>query len=139
MLRRLARKVAKKGATALRDRLLGKPAEEPPAEEPVAAPRPEPEPEPEPEEPSFEGPAVVVYFKRGCPYTRAAFGLLEEREVEHTAIDVTTDESTRSWLRVVTGQRTTPQVFIQGKPIGGYTELRELDLDGGLAPFVRDR
>ena len=125
MIRRLVRKVAA--------RWVGRDAK----------PEPEPEPEfrfevkPEPDlETSYDGPAVVIYFKRGCPYTRAAFSLLQEREVEHTAIDVTTDEATRGWLRTVTGQRTTPQVFIEGKSIGGYDELRELDLDGGLARFV---
>jgi Fe-S cluster biogenesis protein NfuA/glutaredoxin len=73
---------------------------------------------------------VKVYFKRGCPSTRAARGLLDEREVDYEAIDVTDDEVQRSWLKLVTGQSTTPQVFIGGESIGGFDALRELDQRG---------
>jgi len=76
--------------------------------------------------------AVKVYFKRGCPYTRAAMDLLRERDVAFEEQDVTTDEATRGWLKIVTGKATTPQIFIHGEPIGGYDELRSLDLDGTL-------
>ena len=80
--------------------------------------------------------AVKVYFKRGCPYTRAAMDLLREREVAFEEQDVTTDEATRGWLKIVTGKTTTPQIFIHGEPIGGYDELRSLDLDGTLKTRV---
>ena len=76
--------------------------------------------------------AVRIYFKRGCPYTRAAMDLLRERDVAFEEQDVTTDEATRGWLKIVTGKTTTPQIFIHGEPIGGYDELRSLDLDGAL-------
>ncbi len=79
--------------------------------------------------------ALKVYFKRGCPYTRAAIELLRERDIPFEEQDVTTDEATRGWLKIVTGRVTTPQIFIHGEPIGGYDELRALDLDGTL----RDR
>ena len=80
--------------------------------------------------------AVKIYFKRGCPYTRAAMDLLREREVAFEEQDVTTDEATRGWLKIVTGKTTTPQIFIHGEPIGGYDELRSLDLDGTLKTRV---
>ena len=35
-------------------------------------------------------------------------------------------------MRQLTGGRTVPQIIIDGKPIGGYNELVELDMDGGL-------
>ncbi|MBL4686444.1 MAG: NifU family protein [Nannocystaceae bacterium] len=76
--------------------------------------------------------AIKVYFKRGCPYTRAALDLLRERDIEFEEQDVTMDETTRGWLKIVTGKATTPQIFIHGEPIGGYDELRTLDLDGTL-------
>lgn len=76
---------------------------------------------------------VVVYFKRGCPYTRAAMDLLRERDIEFVDNDVTMDEATRGWLKIVTGHSTTPQIFIHGEPIGGYEELRALDHSGELA------
>ena len=76
--------------------------------------------------------AVKIYFKRGCPYTRAAIELLRERDIAFDEQDVTTDESTRGWLKIITGKTTTPQIFIHGEPIGGYDELRTLDQEGTL-------
>lgn len=76
---------------------------------------------------------VRVFFKRGCPYTRAALELLRERDVEFEQIDVTGDEPTLGWLKIVTGKRTTPQIFIRGEHVGGFDELRALDQAGELA------
>jgi Fe-S cluster biogenesis protein NfuA/glutaredoxin len=76
---------------------------------------------------------IQLYFKRGCPRTRAARGLLDERELAYEAIDVTDDETRRSWLSLVTRSKKTPQVFVLGEPIGGFDELRELDQSGELA------
>ncbi len=76
---------------------------------------------------------VVVYFKRGCPYTRAAMDLLRERDIPFVDNDITMDEATRGWLKIVTGHSTTPQIFIHGEAIGGYEELRALDQSGELA------
>lgn len=35
-------------------------------------------------------------------------------------------------MRSLTGRGTVPQILIDGRPIGGYTELVELDMDGEL-------
>ncbi|MCA9693568.1 MAG: NifU family protein, partial [Myxococcales bacterium] len=77
-------------------------------------------------------PAVEVYLKRGCPYTRAAIELLREREIEFIERDVTDDEALQGWLRNVTGRKTTPQIFLHDQSIGGFDELRELDQSGEL-------
>jgi rhodanese-related sulfurtransferase/Fe-S cluster biogenesis protein NfuA/glutaredoxin len=82
------------------------------------------------------GAAVEIYFKRGCPYTRAALDLLREREIPFVEKDVTMEEATRGWLKIVTGHSTTPQIFIHGEPIGGYEELRALDQAGTLRARV---
>lgn len=70
---------------------------------------------------------VKIYFRRGCPYTRAAMDLLRERELEFDQQDVTMDEVTQGWLRIESGQNTTPWVFIHGVFIGGFDDLRTLD------------
>ena len=94
----------------------------------------EPEAESEGDEAVAQAPEkpLKMYFKRGCPYTRAAEGLLAQREVDYESIDITDDEVQRSWLKLVTGQSTTPQVFIGGDHIGGFDQLRELDQAGEL-------
>lgn len=75
---------------------------------------------------------IKVYYKRGCPYARAAMELLREREIPFEEVDVKGDEPTLSWLKIVTKQSTTPQIFINGEAIGGFEELRALDQSGEL-------
>jgi glutaredoxin 3 len=75
---------------------------------------------------------IKVYYKRGCPYARAAMELLREREIPFEEHDVKGDETTLSWLKIVTKQSTTPQIFINGEAIGGFEELRALDQSGEL-------
>jgi len=79
---------------------------------------------------------IKVYYKRGCPYARAAIELLREREIPFVEQDVKGDPQTLEWLGIVTGKKTTPQIFIAGKPIGGYDELRGLDSSGELARML---
>ena len=40
--------------------------------------------------------------------------------------------ATRAWLAQVTGRTTVPQVFINGKSVGGADDLRALDAKGEL-------
>lgn len=75
---------------------------------------------------------IKIYYKRGCPYARAAMELLREREIPFEEQDVKGDEPTLSWLKIVTKQSTTPQIFIHGEAIGGFEELRALDQSGEL-------
>lgn len=82
--------------------------------------------------PAEAAPAVKVYYKRGCPYARAAMELLREREIPFEEQDLKGDDATLSWLKIVTGQQTTPQIFIHGRSIGGFDELRALDQAGTL-------
>lgn len=90
-----------------------------------------------PESPLGREAPVKLYFKRGCPSSRAATELLQEREVEFQAIDVTKDAATLSWLKIVTGRKTTPLVFVHGACVGGFDDLRELDHSGGFMAMVR--
>ncbi|GEM_PF-157952 len=81
-------------------------------------------------------PVVKIYFKRGCPYARAAIDLLHERDIEFEQVDFKGDDQTKEWLKIVTGKKTSPQIFVHGKPIGGYDELRGLDQAGELVPLL---
>jgi glutaredoxin 3 len=36
----------------------------------------------------------------------------------------------------ITGRRTVPQIFIGDVHVGGYDDLVELDIDGGLEPLL---
>ncbi len=80
---------------------------------------------------------VRVYTTTYCGYCTAAKRFLEQvKGVTVEEIDVTQDMAQRQWLAQTTGQRTVPQIFVGDTHIGGYTDLRALDAEGGLDPLL---
>lgn len=75
---------------------------------------------------------VKIYTRAYCGYCDAAEDLLTEKGVTFEREDVTGKPERRRWLEQATGRRTVPQVFINGRPVGGYTDLRALDARGEL-------
>ena len=69
--------------------------------------------------------SVVVYTTDYCPYCFAATKFLKSKKVIFEEIDVTGDEALREKLVQMSGQMTVPQIFSDGKSIGGYEELVE--------------
>ncbi len=68
---------------------------------------------------------VVVYTTAYCPYCVAAKKFLKSKKVPFEEIDVSHDEVIRSTLVKMSGQMTVPQIFSDGKSIGGYDDLVE--------------
>ena len=58
--------------------------------------------------------------------------LLENRGIEYEEISLDDEPAFRQKLFDLTGGWTVPQILIDGRPIGGYTELWRLDHDGRL-------
>lgn len=75
---------------------------------------------------------VQIYTTRYCGYCSAAKALLGRRGIEYEELDVTGSDTARQWLVEVTNERTVPQIFVDGVPIGGYRELSALDRSGQL-------
>ncbi|MGN6106345.1 MAG: glutaredoxin 3 [Kofleriaceae bacterium] len=76
---------------------------------------------------------VKIYTRKWCGYCTAAERLLEDKGVAFEEIDTTGDKETRRWLVEATGGRTTvPQIFIDGRSIGGYDDMKQLDRAGEL-------
>ena len=75
---------------------------------------------------------VKIYTRRWCGYCTAAERMLTQKGVEFEQIDATGDPALRKWLLEATGRSTVPQIFIDGKPIGGYDDMRALDRTGKL-------
>ena len=75
---------------------------------------------------------VKIYTRQWCGYCFAAERLLKSKGVAFENIDCTGDQARRAWLVEVTGRTTVPQVFIDGRPIGGYDDMRALDRTGEL-------
>jgi glutaredoxin 3 len=76
---------------------------------------------------------VRVYSTRWCGYCVRAKALLESRGIEYEEISLDDDPAFRQKLFDLTGGWTVPQILIDDRPIGGYTELWRLDRDGRLA------
>ncbi|MCA9396480.1 MAG: glutaredoxin 3 [Candidatus Omnitrophica bacterium] len=76
---------------------------------------------------------IKVYVTSTCPYCHAAKALLEKKGLSYETIDVTGDDDARQKLVEAAGGRTTvPQIFIDGKSIGGYQELAQMAENGKL-------
>ena len=75
---------------------------------------------------------VVVYTTNYCPYCFGAKALLRSKKVEFEEVDVTDELDRRAEMELLSGRRTVPQIFIDGRPIGGYDDARQLDMMGEL-------
>jgi glutaredoxin 3 len=80
---------------------------------------------------------VQVYTKRNCPYCVSAKTLLARKGVEFQEIDVEEDDALRAWLADTTGQKTMPQIFVDGRSLGGFSDIAALDQVGKLDPILR--
>lgn len=76
---------------------------------------------------------VEIYTSPFCGYCHRAKTLLAKKGVAFTEIDVTDTPGAREEMeRRAPGARTVPQVFIDGKSVGGSDHLAELDRAGKL-------
>ena len=82
---------------------------------------------------------IDIYYKEWCPYCHRAFALLDRKDVAYNAIDVDGKPDLQAEMAKKAGRVTVPQVFANGKPLGGYDDLAaleargELDIELGLA------
>lgn len=80
---------------------------------------------------------IVVYSKSTCPYCREAMALLREKGKPFTVIDLYEQPQRRAEMIAKAGGRSTvPQIFIDGKHVGGCDDLYDLDGRGGLDPLL---
>lgn len=76
---------------------------------------------------------IEVYTTPFCPYCHRAKALLQRKGASFEEIDVMMDSGKRAeMMKRADGRRTVPQIFIDGKGIGGSDELYALDAQGKL-------
>lgn len=76
---------------------------------------------------------VEIYTTAWCGYCRRAKNLLESKGVAYEEIRVDTEPARRAeMLERSEGRRTVPQIFIDGRGIGGCDDLFELERRGEL-------
>jgi len=76
--------------------------------------------------------SIIVYSTEPCGHCRNAKALLQKRGVSYEEINLAKDPDGRAELASRTGLMTFPQIVIDGKALGGWRELVELDRAGGL-------
>jgi glutaredoxin 3 len=81
---------------------------------------------------------VEIYTKFTCPYCARAKRLLEEKGAEYVEYELHAQPGKRDeMLQRSHGRYTVPQIFIDGRHIGGSDDLAELDRQGGLDPLLQ--
>jgi len=75
---------------------------------------------------------IQMYTTRWCGYCVRAKALLDSRGLAYEEIHLDDEPGFRQKLFDLTGGWTVPQILIDEQPIGGYTELWQLDREGRL-------
>ncbi len=59
--------------------------------------------------------------------------MLDKWQIEYEETRIDQDQAAmREFVEVTNGARTVPQIFVEGKLIGGFTDLVDLHMDGEL-------
>jgi glutaredoxin 3 len=78
-------------------------------------------------------PKVEIYIQPWCGYCHRAKQLLDDKGVAYEEIDVMMEPARRSeMIERAEGRSTTPQIFIDGKPVGGSDDIAALNRKGEL-------
>ena len=79
---------------------------------------------------------VVLYGTRFCPFCTAARRLLTAKGINYQDIPLDDDASLRAEIMERSARNTVPQIWVGDVHIGGYTNLRQFEVDGRLQQLV---
>jgi len=68
---------------------------------------------------------AIVWSKFNCPYCEQAKALLKSKGIEYQEKKIGDGYTKEDLLESVPTARTVPQIFLDEKLIGGFTELRQ--------------
>jgi glutaredoxin 3 len=81
---------------------------------------------------------VVIYTSPMCNYCSAAKHLLNKKKVEYIEFDIAIDPEKMAEMQKKTdGARTVPQIFVGETYVGGYNELKALEIAGKLDNLLK--
>ncbi len=81
---------------------------------------------------------ITIYTKPYCPYCIRAVSLLEQKGADFTEIEAGFDpDKRREMMQRAGGRSTFPQIFIDGRHVGGCDDLVALDREGKLDPLLQ--
>ena len=81
---------------------------------------------------------VTVYSTASCPICVHAKTMLDKWQIDFDEIRIDNNSAAmKEFAEVTRGARTVPQIIIDGKVIGGFSELTELHMDGDLDELMQ--
>ena len=84
-------------------------------------------------------PRVTVYSTASCPICVKAKTLLGKWNIDYSEVRIdTNDDALEAFRDATQGARSVPQILIDGKLIGGFSELTELHMDGELDQLMNN-
>ncbi len=83
--------------------------------------------------------SVLIYTKPYCPYCERALYLLQQKGVDITDIDDAAYDplKKREMVAKAGGRTTFPQIFIDGRHVGGCDDLMALERTGQLDTLLK--
>jgi len=83
---------------------------------------------------------VKIFSTGACPICDNTKKLLSKWGIQYDEARVDQDRTElKQMLEVTEGARTVPQILIDGKWIGSFTDLTELHMDGKLEDLMQDK
>jgi len=80
---------------------------------------------------------VKIYSTGHCPFCERAKSCLRKWRIPFEELRVDQDRAAlKEMLRVSNNARTVPQIVVDGRHIGGFSDLTELHMDGELDELV---
>ncbi|MCB1440199.1 MAG: glutaredoxin 3 [Nitratireductor sp.] len=80
---------------------------------------------------------VIIYTRKMCGFCTAAKGLLHKKGAAFREFDASHDPNLRQEMIQKSGRTTFPQIFIDGKHVGGCDDLFALEHAGKLDPMLK--
>lgn len=82
-------------------------------------------------------PKIEIYSADYCPYCTKAKALLKSKDADFITYDVADDTLLRQESLARSGKTSVPQIFIDGKYIGGCDDLYALDSANELDSLLK--
>lgn len=83
-------------------------------------------------------PNIIIYTSNLCAYCTMAKRLLSAKGASYTELNIDAQPALREEMMQKTKRRTVPQIYIGDQHIGGFDDLRALDLAKKLDPLLEN-
>lgn len=70
---------------------------------------------------------IEIYTSPACGYCQMAKAHLKRQGLQFQEIDIARQPGKTAEMTARSGRRTVPQIFVDGRPVGGYDDLVRMD------------